>query len=150
MTGILQLIYYLAVAVTVLLAADTETGIDGSGNGDLLLSVEEPEVEGAVNEEFINSCKIVFIVIIFSVDWLSLSAVSQDIPSLFEGDIILTESQRIAIEGDITEDPTQPQLAITLSESRRWDGGSVPYVISSTLSTYTHCLCVTVILEYIS
>lgn len=71
-----------------------------------------------------------------------------DAPNYFEGDIILTDDQRYAIEmktDDMVANSPQ-QKAITLSENRLWDGGRVPYFISSSLSeSFNHNLLIIII-----
>ena len=68
-------------------------------------------------------------------------AVSPDGPSYFESDIILTEDQRAAIEGENGEpfDPHEPQRAITRRGNRFWSDGKVPYAISSSLGEPCKC-----------
>lgn len=62
--------------------------------------------------------------------------VTPDVPNYFEGDIVLTSSQRAIIEqqtGDLSDSHERFQRAITRREDELWEGGKVPYVISSSL-----------------
>ena len=57
-------------------------------------------------------------------------------PDLYEGDIILDPDLRETIEGLGMLESERARRAITLSESRRWPDGKVPYVISSSLGEF--------------
>lgn len=62
-----------------------------------------------------------------------MHTVSQETPSLFESDIVLTNEQRAIIENSGESfDPHGPQRAI-IKHDGLWPDGKVPYFISSSL-----------------
>ncbi|XP_078355441.1 uncharacterized protein LOC144640094 [Oculina patagonica] len=57
-----------------------------------------------------------------------------DDPDLYEGDMLLTAEQRMAADMGLDVDNPFGRGA---TKDRQWPGGVMPYVIDSSLSTYT-------------